>query len=128
MIVFYIVSTCFSIYHVSIISAIFSHKVSELNSKTKNVIYETKIYPDFSFNTIEDAIKDYIDNHAAIGNSILFVTLRMNSNYMGMIQIYKSDYASAFFIGYAATTPVYMQKVAGVWKYSIIQAESHPLS
>lgn len=31
---FYIVSTCFSIYHVSIISAIFSHKVSELNSKT----------------------------------------------------------------------------------------------
>lgn len=31
---FYIVSTCFSIYHVSIISAIFSHKVSELNSKS----------------------------------------------------------------------------------------------
>lgn len=52
----------------------------------------------------------------------------MNSNYMGMIQIYTSNYASAFFIGYSATTPIYMQKVAGEWKYSTIQAESHPLS
>lgn len=90
--------------------------INELNSKTKNVIYETKIYPDYSFNTLEDAIKDYVDNHAAIGNSILLVTLRMGSNYMGMVQIYNSNYASAFFIGYSVTTPVYMQKTGGVWE------------
>lgn len=90
--------------------------INGLNSKTKNVIYETKIYPDYSFNTLEDAIKDYVDNHAAIGNSILLVTLKMGPNYMGMVQIYNSNYASAFFIGYSATTPVYMQKVGGVWE------------
>lgn len=102
--------------------------IDELNSKMMRIIYESKIYADFSFDTLEDAIKDYIDNHAEIGYSILLVSLRMNSNYIGIVQIYSSDYASAFFIGYSATTPIYMQKVAGVWKYSIIQAESHPLS
>lgn len=99
-----------------------------LNGKTKKIIYETKIYPDYSFSTIEDAIKDYIDNHAVTGNSILLVTLRMNLTYIGMIQIYTLNFASAFFIGYSVTTPIYMQKEEGEWKYSTIQAESHPLS
>lgn len=102
--------------------------IDELNGKTKNIIYETKEYPDFSFDDLTYAIKDYIDNHAVIRNSILLVNLKMNSNYIGIVQIYDSNYASAFFIGYPVTTPVYMQKAAGVWKYSIIQAESHPLS
>ena len=40
MIVFYTFITCFRIYHVSIISAIFSRKVSELNSKTQSFYTE----------------------------------------------------------------------------------------
>ena len=77
--------------------------------------YEYKKYDDFSFSSIDDAIKYFIDNYGAAENDIILACLRMNSTYIGIINIYSSGYASALFIGYATDNPVYLRKYAGSW-------------
>lgn len=90
--------------------------VSELNSNIVKIRYKYKAYDDFSFPSIDDAIKYFIDNYkGAAANDIILVCLRMNSTYIGIINIYSSEYASALFIGYAIDNPIYLHKLAGLW-------------
>ena len=78
--------------------------------------YEYKTYDDFSFPSIDDAIKYFIDNYkGAAVNDIILACLRMNSTYIGIINIHSSGYASALFIGYATDNPIYLRKYAGSW-------------
>lgn len=89
---------------------------NELNSNIVKIRYEYKAYDDYSFSSIDDAIKDFIDNYkGAEVNGIILACLRMNTTYIGIINIYSSGYASALFIGYAIDNPIYLRKYAGSW-------------